>query len=244
MKKNNLSVFVQKIENFPILIQYAILLGLSENIKSRICEKFLKENKESVFTLYKPILTFKGMQEIEKCSLNLDSNLYNFLSFCKNDFSILDISINTFLSLEEVAKYFILCIEFGYLENPDNVEIEAMAGFLSGKLRIGEYFAKKGVINDMDIQQAIDIQKSSQDMFAKILVDMGLITQEDAKIAIAYKNDSQKRFVLDYNDIPKIDMEFCDKEEKYKNEINDLKTENDKLRRKISQLLEIVKNYD
>lgn len=73
---------------------------------------------------------------------------------------------------------------------------------------------------------------------------MGFITQEDVSTMLAFKEESKKRFILDYNAVPKGQSEFCDKEEKYKKEIEDLKNENEKLKKKISQLLEIVKNYD
>lgn len=244
MKQNNFSLFLQKVENFPMWIKQAICLKLSEDIKAEVCEKFLEENSDNIFSLYKPILTFKGREELKNRKTGLDLNLYNFLSACESDLTILDISLNTFLSMEEVSKYFIFCVEQGFVERPENIEIEAMAGFLAGKFRTGEYFAKKGIISEEQVKKAVDFQSKSSKKFAEILVDMGFITEEDVNAMLSFKEDAQKRFILDYNDVPEGKEEFFDKEEKYKKEIEDLKFENENLKKKISQLLEIVRRYD
>ncbi len=243
MKKNLFSLFLEKIDDFPLWIKQIICMKLSEDIKAQVCEKFLKENSDSIFSLYKPVLTYKGREELEKHSCGLDLNIYNFLQYCENDLSILDISLNTFLSPEETAKYFIFCMEQGFVEKPENIEIEAMAGFIAGKFRTGEYFAKKGMISDSQLEKAVDMSSKSSKKFAQILVDMGFITQDDVSAMLKFKEESKKRFVLDYNSVPEGKSEFCDKEEMYKKEIEDLKCENEKLKKKISQLLEIVKNY-
>lgn len=244
MKQNSFSLFLQKVEEFPMWIKQAICLKLSEGIKAEVCEKFLEENSDDIFSLYRPILTFKGKEEIKNHKTGLDLNLYNFLSSCENDLTIMDISLNTFLSMEEVSKYFILCVEQGFVERPENIEIEAMAGFLAGKFRTGEYFAKKGVISDEQVQQAVDAQTKSSKKFAEILVDMGFITKEDVNAMLSFKEGAQRRFILDYTDVPKGREEFSDKEEEYKKVIEDLKAENESLKKKISQLLEIVRRYD
>ena len=244
MKQGIFSVFLDKVESFPLWIKQIICLKLSESIKAQVCEKFLKENSDDIFSLYKPILTYKGREELNNRKSGLDSNLYNFLSYAESDATILDISLNTFLSVEEVAKYFIFCMEQEYIEKPENIEIEAMAGFLAGKFRTGEYFAKKGSISNEHIEKALENQSKSSKKFAEILVDMGLITQDDVSAMLAFKEDSQKRFILDFNEVPKGKEEFCDKEAMYQKEIEDLKAENKKLSKKISQLLEIVRRYE
>ena len=244
MKKNIFTTFLDKVEDFPVWIKQIICLKLSEDIKAQVCEKFLEENSDEIFSLYVPILTFKGSEEIKKRNTGLDANLYNFLSYCENGASVLEISLNTFLSMEEVAKYFIFCMEQGFVEKPENIEIEAMAGFISGKFRTGEYFAKKGLITCEQLEKAIDESSKSEKKFAEILVDMGFITQEDVSSMLTFKEEAKRRFILDYNAVPKGQSEFCDKEEMYKNEIDELRAENEKLKKKISQLLDIVKNYN
>lgn len=244
MKKNIFTAFLDKVDDFPLWIKQIICLKLSEDIKAQVCEKFLKEKADDIFSLYTPILTFKGKEEIDNRKSGLDLNLYNFLSYCENGSNILEISLNTFLSMEETAKYFIFCLESGFVEKPENIEIEAMAGFIAGKFRTGEYFTKKGSITDEQLEKAVNISLNSSKKFAEILVDLGFISQEDVSAMLAFKEESKKRFVLDYNEVPKGESEFCDKEEMYKKQIEDLKCENESLKKKIKQLLEIVRNYD
>lgn len=244
LKKSIFNSFWTKIEEFPLWIKQIIFLRLSEDIKNSVCQKFLEEKSESIFSVYKPILTFKGSEELQNKKNGLDLNIYNFLEYCKNDSCILEISLNTFLSMEEVAKYFIFCVEQGYIETPDNVEIEATAGFIAGKFRTGEYFEKKGMITHDQLRKAVDVSSKSSKKFAQILIDMGLITSDDVSAILAIKEEAKKRFVLDYNNIPAGKEEFCDKEAFYKDEISKLKNENELLKRRISQLLEIVKDDD
>ncbi len=244
MKKNVFNTFLTKLEDFPIWIKQIIFLKLSDDIKSHVCEKFLQENSEDIFSLYKPTLTFKGSEELKKKSSGLDLNIYNFLEYCENNASILEISLNTFLSMEESAKYFIFCVEQGYVEKPQNIEIEAMAGFIAGKFRTGEYFRQKGAITDEQLEKAIDISSKTNKKFAEILIELGFITQDDVSAMLTIKEEAQKRFVLDYNAVPQGKNEFCSKENEYKQEIAALKTENEKLKKQISQLLEIIKKHD
>ncbi len=244
MKKSILDTFLNKIEKFPLWIKQIIFIKLSDDIKSHVCEKFLKENSDNIFSLYKPTLTFKGSEELQNKKCGLDLNTYNFLEYCGNNCSILEISLNTFLSMEEVAKYFIFCVEQNYIERPENKEIEAMAGFIAGKFRTGEYFKQKGVITDEQLEKAVNLSTKSQKKFAEILVDLGFVSQDDISAMLTFKEESKKRYVLDYNTVPEGKNEFCNKEEQYKKEIEDLKIENEKLKKRISQLLEIVKNND
>ncbi len=244
MKKNIFNTFLSRIEDFPLWIKQIIFLKLSDDIKTQVCEKFLKENSEDIFSLYKPTLTFKGSEELKNKTCGLDLNIYNFLDYCENNSSILEISLNTFLSMEEVAKYFIFCVEQGYVEKAKNIEIEAMAGFIAGKFRTGEYFRQKGTISDEQLEKAVDISSKSNKKFAEILVDLGFITLDDVAAMLTIKEEAKKRFILDYNTVPQGKNEFCNKEEMYKKEISDLKTENEKLKKQISQLLEIIRKND
>lgn len=244
LKKSIFNTFLEKVEDFPLWIKQIICLKLSEDIKAHVCEKFLQEKSDDIFSLYVPVLTFKGSEELTNRTGGLDLNIYNFLEYCKSGSNILEVSLNTFLSMEETAKYFIFCIEQGYVEKPENAEIEAMAGFIAGKFRTGEYFEKKGVITEEQLQKAVSISENSKKKFAEILVELGFITQDDVRAMLTFKEESKKRFVLDHNSVPQGKSEFCDKEEMYKKEISDLKEENEKLKKKIANLLEIMKNYD
>ena len=69
-------------------------------------------------------------------------------------------------------------------------------------------------------------------------------TEEDLKAILILKDESKKRFILDYNTVPKPETQFSSDNQKYEEEIAVLKDENIKLKRKMLQLLELVKRND
>lgn len=156
---------------------------------------------------------------------------------------MLEISVNTFLSMEEVAKYYQLCLEQGYIKISNSPEIDAMADYISGKIRIGEYFKQNGTISIEQLEKALsDYQAATDKKFGEILIEFGYVTEKDLKSILVLKDEAKKRFILDYSAMPKSETTFSDNEQKYQDEIKALKGENFKLKQKLLQLLKLVKN--
>ena len=173
-------------------------------------------------------------------------NIYNILEYCDNDSSISEITLNTYMSMEEIANYFLFCVDEGYLQIPDNSQILNIAGFLAGKYRTGEYFVQNGIISEAELDKAVDNynNKKENKKFGQSLVDLGLITQKQLDIILSIKEEAKKRFVLDHNEIPKINQEYVKTSDEYEKQIEDLKKENKQLKMKLTQLLAMVKNND
>lgn len=246
MKKNIFDLFLEKILNVPLWIKQAIYLRLAKEMQEYDCEDFLRNNPNDTYCTFVPTLTFKGKTELMERKYGLDNNIYNFLQACSNEYSMLEISINTFLSMEEVSKYYELCLEQNFIKVPDSKEIHAMAGFIAGKFRIGEYFKQKGVLTVDQLQQAIlanrdAAEKGQPKKFGEILVELGFVKESDMKAVLILKEEAQKRFILDYNTVPKPETTFTNDTQKFEEEIANLKDENTKLKRKLLQLLQLVK---
>ncbi len=246
MKKNIFDLFVEKILNVPLWIKQAIYLKLVKEMQEYECEDFLRNNPNETYSTFIPTLTFKGKTELMERKCGLDSNMYNFLQCCANEYSMLEISINTFLSMEEVSKYYELCLEQNFIKNPESKEIHAMAGFIAGKFRIGEYFKQKGQLSVDQLQQAIlanrdAAEKGQPKKFGEILVELGFVKENEMKALFVLKEEAKKRFILDYNTVPKPETTFSNENQKYEEEIANLKDENTKLKHKLLQLLELVK---
>ena len=218
-------------------------LKLSDEMREYACEDFLRNSdRNNIFSTFVPTITFKGKTELAERKCGFDNNTYNFLRFCAENLSMLEISVNTFLSMEEIAKYYQLCLEQNFIKNPNSPEIHAMAGYNSGKFRIGEYFKQKGILDIDQLRQAILKYESSNDKkFGEILVELGYVTENDLKAILLLKEESKKRFILDHSVMPKSETTFSDDGQKYQDEIKTLKDENLKLKRKMLQLLELVK---
>ena len=228
LKKNILDLFFEKVMAVPFWIKQYMYLKLSKEMQEMAYENFMRNNPDELVATYVPTITFKGKTELMEHRCGFDNNIYNFLQNCANGYNMLEIAVNSFLSMEEVAKYYEICLEQNFIKNPESKEIHAMVGFIAGKFRTGEYFKQKGVLTVDQLQQAIlahrDAQQSnSPKRFGEI--------QEEAK----------KRFILDYNTVPKAEVTYSNENQKYEEEIKNLKDENLKLKRKLLQLLELVK---
>ena len=242
MRKNIFEIFLNKVFNVPFWVKQVMYLKLAQEMQETCCYNFLNNHKDDIFSTYVPTVTFKGKTELGERKYGLDNNIYNFLQCCLNEFSMLEISVNTFLSMEEVAKYYELCIEQGFIKVPESKEIHAMAGYISGKFRIGEYFKQKDVISVEQLQKAILTHRESEGKkFGEVLIQLGYIKEEDLKAVLILKSEAQKRFILDYNALPKPETEYTDTNQKNVEEIKLLKEENLKLKKKILQILDLVK---
>lgn len=246
MKKNILDLFFEKILAVPFWIKQYMYLKLAKEMQDADYEDFLRNNPTDILATFVPTITFKGKTELMERSCGLDNNIYNFLQHCANEYNMLEIAVNSFLSMEEVAKYYELCLEQNFIKTPESKEIHAMAGFIAGKFRTGEYFKQKGVLTVDQLQQAIltqrdTIQSGQQKKFGEILISLGYLKEDDMRAVLMLKEEAKKRFILDYNTVPKPETSFSDDSQKYQEEINNLKDENLKLKRKLLQLLELVK---
>ena len=149
MRKSFLSQFLSKISEFPQWVKEIIYAKLSEEIDE-------KDDVTYIFATYRPVLTYKGKCELDFKKSNFDNNIYNILDYCDKDYSISEIILNTYMSMEEIANYFLFCVDEGYIEIPDNSQILNIAGFIVGKYRTGEYFVQNGTISEEQLNGAID----------------------------------------------------------------------------------------
>lgn len=239
MRRNFLEQFLAKISNFPSWIKEIIYVKLSEEID--------KDNGLAyIFATYRPVLTYKGKCELDYKKSNFDLNIYNIMDYCDKNSSISEIVLNTYMSMEEIANYFLFCVDEGYMQIPDNSQILNIAGFLAGKYRTGEYFVQNGIISESQLDTAVhNYEKQKENKkFGQSLIDLGLISQKQLDIILAIKEEAKKRFILDHNEIPKINQEYTKTSYEYEKQIENLKEENKKLKIKLNRLLDMVKNNE
>lgn len=249
MKKNIFNLFLNKLLEYPLWVKQVVYLRLFQNMRNNHCERYVITHSDKLFSIYVPTVTFVGKTEMWNKISGLDTNIYNFLNLCYEGYSILEISLNTFLSMEEVAKHCIFCIEQNYIEIPDSQEVFAMAGFIAGKFKTGEYYRINGSITIDQLDYAIMEQRRLDDrmehkLFGKVLVDLGFVTQENVKTLFVLKNDARRRFILDSDRM--VTAQLPDQErDDFNKEIEELKKENKALKQRLMQLLDLVKDkYD
>lgn len=229
LQRNFLEKFLEKISNFPNWIKEIIYIKLSNEVDPQ-------GDLAYIFATYKPSLTDKGKCELNNRKSGFDYNIYNVFDSCDKNLSISEVALNTYMSLEEIASYFLFGVDEGYIQLPDNSQILNIAGFLAGKFRTGEYFLQDGIISEQQLDDAVlnyeHRAKKNNKKFGQSLIELGLISQKQLDMILSIKEEAKKRFILDHNDIPKV------KEAKdYEKQIQELQDENLKLKRRINELL-------
>lgn len=248
VKKNLFELFMGKLLAYPLWVKQAVYYRLYLNMQENYCERFVVKNAENLFAFYNPTVTFKGNTELWDRKSGLDTNIYNFLRLSSEGYSILEISLNTFLSMEEAAKNFMFCLEQNFIEKPESDEVYAMGGFIAGKFRTGEYYKINGSITIDQLDEAIMTQRRLDDrmehkLFGKILVDLGFITEKNVQTLFTLKADAKQRFILDSSIVPESETSNSEKE-KLEAKIELLEKSNDALKRKMNQLLHLVRQDD
>lgn len=236
MKKNNFELFLNKVFEVPLWVKQVMYQKLSSEIKNDAPAS----KEEDLFPAFVPTLTFQGKTELLERNCGFDNNIYGFLKCCQDGLSILEIAVNNYLSPEEAAKYLEFCIDQNFIKKPNSSVVSAMSGFISGRLRIGEYFEKCGTISDEQLKIVIAENDGSK-KFGQMLADKGFVDKNELKTLLLLKEEAQKRFILDHNILPKSEIEYSNTTKKYIDEISALKEENNKLRRQMSKIHDLVK---
>ena len=246
LPKNILLVFLDKLMSFPLWVKQIIYLRLYQDLSSVLSEDFIKLREEDLFHLHSPLLTYMGRAELYDKKGGFDTNIYNFLANVAEGFNMLEISMNNFWTMEEVAKYYIFCVEQSYVKPAESLYIAAMAGFMAGKFRTGEYFKRVGKI-DVDqlektiIKQKEFVEKGTPLKMAEIMISLGFITEQDTASLLLTKEEAKKRFILDASLVPTgvpdptQDLQF------YETEIEKLTAQNQMLKDRLTRVLEFVK---
>jgi hypothetical protein len=243
LKKNVLNSFIEKLVEFPLWMKQVIFLRLYSDLKTLLSADFINFNEEEVFHLYVPVMSYVGKAELEERVKGLDTNMYNFLGCLDDEMTIMEIALNNFWTLEEVAKYFVFAMEQDFLKAPIPLTIATMAGFMAGKYRTGEYFKRIGKINVDQLELTIRRQKELKEqgqkaMIAEVMIELGFITEKDTKSLLIIKNEAQKRFILDTSIIP---AGVTTNDSKYLAQIDALKKQNLVLKAQLNKLLGFFK---
>ncbi len=248
MKRNIFKLFLNKFLAYPLWVKQVVFYRLWQNMNEQNCDRFVINHPDKNFAMHIPTLTFRGKQELWDKKGGLDANIYNFLKFSHDGYNILEITLNMFMSMEEISKLYLFCCEQKLIEIPEQIELHAMAEFISERIMIGEYLLKIGSIEQDQLDMALAeqhkaIEKGESILLGKLFVKLGYITEATIKTIFKLKTDAKKRFVINPETLPdnNDDKKNIDK---YKEEIQNLKEENKALKRTMTKIVNAVKTYD
>ena len=246
MSKSLFIGFMEKMLGFPLWIKQTIFLNLSKDLNTYLSNEFLDVEEGELFHVYKPSLSELGQTELLTKESRFDESIYSFLNCCSKGMSLIEIAIENNFTMEEVSKAFTFCKTSGFFSTKIPKFVSAIAGFIAGKYRTGEYFIRAG---KMTIEQLDEVLNKQQEMneagkhvfIAELMVQMGFVRDIDVKSIIFMKEEAGKRFSLNPEEVPSITLE----RESYDIRVENarLKEENEILKQKMDALLTFIKEH-
>lgn len=203
---NNLyAEFTEKVLNLPLWVKEIVYFMLKQNLQSTLPCSNIDINEEDLYQYLCPQITYAGKKEYEKLRVeDPDSSILKFLSALLQNLTIIEITLNNAWTLEETSQIYYRCIEDQLVARPENPVISAKAAYFANRIRIGEYLKRIGLIDVDQLENAMRIQKESElanekKGFASILVDLDLVTRNDTDNILLIKQESRRRFILNFN---------------------------------------------
>lgn len=246
MSKSLFIDYMDKLKAFPLWIKQTIFLDLASDLQTYLSNEFLDVKEDELFHVYKPVLSDLGQEELLTKESNFDESIYAFLTCCSKGMSLIEIAIENNFTMEEVAKAFTFCKTSGFFSKEVPKLVSAIAGFIAGKYRTGEYLvrAEKMTIDQLDevLEKQQEIKAQGKHVFiAELMVQMGFVRDIDVKSVIFMKEEAGKRFSLNPDDMPSIALE----KESYDIRVENarLKEENEILRQKMDAMLTYIKDH-
>ena len=195
MSKSLFVGFMEKMLGFPLWIKQTIFLNLTKDLTDYLSNEFLDVEEGELFHIYKPALSDLGQNELLTKESKFDESIYSFLECCSKGMSLIEIAIENNFTMEEDSKAFTFCKTSGFFSKDVPKLIAAIAGFIAGKYRTGEYFIRAG---KMTIEQLDEVLNKQQEMneagkhvfIAELMVQMGCVRDIDVKSIIFMKEEA------------------------------------------------------
>ena len=246
MSKSLFFDFMDKMCSYPLWIKQTIFLNLSNDLTKYLSNEFLDVEEGDLFHVYKPSLSEHGQNELLTKESGYDESIYAFLSCCTKGMSLIEIAIENNLTMEEVAKAFTFCKKSKLFSAEVPNLVSAIAGFIAGNYRTGEYFIRAGKMTIQQLDEVLNKQQEIKDsgkhvFIAELMVQMGFVREVDVKSIIFMKEEAGKRFSLNPAEMPNIATERENFDIRVEN--TRLKEENEILKQKMDALLTFIKDH-
>lgn len=199
--QNIFKIFIQEIVNLPVWIKQIIYVELKEQLECCSINNCIDINKkDNYLQLYIPKLTYTGKKVLEQKTKNLSENISLFLECAYQNISIIEIAIKNNWNLCECSNYFLEAINEDLVINPPSPIIKGTALYMSGKIRLGEYFVKINKITIKQLDEALKNQKHIEESLgdkpglAEILIKLNFLNKNDTEGILLLKEDCKKHY--------------------------------------------------
>ena len=242
-------LFLANIKNLPLWVKQVIASELMKDLNTKLEEFTELIDSKNLFQNMRPELTPRAKTEIIERGFNLSDSYYIFLSDMHMGLSIFDSTIKNNWAFSDTAKIFCRLCELGCFKIPDydNNKTVAVALFLAGRLRTGEFLNRIGKVSRTKINEAIKYQKQRNDegvhvKMASVLIKLGFISDKGLDSLLLLKDEAKRRLPVGigftsikyYNPEDKNDRILC-----LEREIARLESENLIMKKRLKKMLKI-----
>lgn len=244
--ENNLNILIKTILDAPAWVKEVIYADIKNHLENQF-PNISSEPTADIYGSYIPEITFKGKKELEAHEHGHELNVYRYLSGANNKLRVIDITLDNFWTLEESSRYLANCIKNEYIKAPSNLVVHASILYLGSEIRLGEYVKRVNLIDVNQLEAALRKQKEvnedthSYKQIGKVLIDMGLIVNDDIVKILKIKDESQKRFMFPAGSAKSSDNANTDFKE-LQSKIEKLTQENTLLKEKLRAIFNIQSN--
>ena len=242
MKADSFKISLQKILSFPLWVKQVIYAVLKTDLVRVFNDKPIVEDLKNLIQLYRPKITFVGKKELEERIHAHEEIMYTFLKEVSSNKTLIDITLDCFLTLQEVSKLYLYAVKMEYLIPSESNIINATAEFFSGEIKTGEYLMKIGrlTVDQLDIairHQSKLEQEGKHIHMAEIITNLGFIEKNEIITVLIMKEEAKKRFIYNMNfNTNEIDDTNILQLQK---EVEKLKYENNYLKTKLNAILKV-----
>ena len=242
-------IFLDNIKNLPIWVKQVMAKEILDDMNKKLADFNELTQSEILFQYMVPKLSFKGKQELQERTMRLSGAFYTFLQDLSEENNMFEITVKNSWSFADTAKIFVKCDELEFLSTSDK-SLEkniALAMFIAGKIKTGEFLKKIGRIDAIQLEQAIRYQKQLNDegrhiKMASIMIKMGFISDKGLDSLLLLKDEAKRRLPVSLG----ITSIKCDSPEEEQNqvlrlqkEITRLESENLIMKKRLKKLLNI-----
>ncbi|MBQ4647209.1 MAG: hypothetical protein IJB79_07660 [Candidatus Gastranaerophilales bacterium] len=242
-------ILIENIKNLPMWVKQVITKEIFDDLNKKLEEFNELAEINDLFQYMCPKVTFKGKQELQEKTLALSDGYYVFLKELIEGNNIFEITIKNNWTLADSAKIFCRLNELEYLLIPDystNKNV-AIALFIAGKLKTGEFLKRIGKVSAIQLEQAIRYQKELNDegrhiKMASILIKLGFITDKGLDSLLLLKDEAKKRLPINVGLVSaKLTTQEDEQDQvsRMQREIARLENENIIMKKRLKKLLNI-----
>ena len=244
MKADTFKTSIMKMLSLPLWVKQIIYMSLRADIKRVLNNRPIDVNPYDMVQLYKPKITFKGKKELESREHNYEEIMYTFLKAVSERKTIIDVTLDNFLTLAETCELYLNALQYEYVMNSNSKVIDSTAQFFCGQIKTGEYLYRIGRISVDQLDTAIKTQdelKKAGDktQMAEVISNFGFIEKDEIQAVLIMKDEAQRRLIYG-NNINAAEVENKDVLE-LSRKIEELEYENNYLKTKLNALLKLGK---